>query len=56
MLELLRIAIGLVPEIGDNPESEILCLVRLSVMLADKRDKTLCQSDEADAESPLVYH
>lgn len=46
MSVLVAIAVNLVAEEGDYLQTELLCLVRFTVMLADEGDKTLCQSDE----------
>ena len=43
-----------VAHVGDNAQSQLLALLRLTVVLAREGNKAFCQSYEADAERTLV--
>lgn len=54
VLILLTVFIGAVTHVADDFQSECLCLLTFTVMLADESDETFCKTDETDAESTLV--
>ena len=54
MVVALAEVVDAVAHIGDDAQSQLLCLVALAVMMADECHETFCQPDEADAQRTLI--